>query len=201
MLISPVKAPSPQGSPGAKGHPDGSGQPHSSGRIAPVNSTLAQDLSRWCQGSTKWDTGRTTTGFLMGGLIWKFHRWVNNKHVSIEWVTFTFKGKLHEHQTVREGPKWVCNSGLSLASGRKSASKSVAGGAKTRDPRQGRERPVMLQELSAATCTCKDMYVWPCVRVLRVHVAMCTCPSRTRRCCTPCVSVSLSPSSTFPFWG
>lgn len=131
-------------------------------------------------------------GFLMGGLVWKFHRWVNNKHVSIEWVTFTFKGKMHEHQTLREGPKWVCNSGLSPASGRKSALKGVAGGAKTCDPRQGRERPVMLQELSTAKCTHNDMYVWPCVRVLRVHVATCTCTTRTRRCCAPCVSVSLS---------
>lgn len=30
----------------------------------------------------------------------------------------------------------------------------------------------MLQELGAATCTCGYMYVWPCVRALRVHVAM-----------------------------
>lgn len=63
MLISPVKAPSPQGSPKAKGHPGGSGQPHSSGRIAPVNSTSAQGLSRWCQGSTKGDTGQDHNGF------------------------------------------------------------------------------------------------------------------------------------------
>lgn len=158
------------------------------------------------KGQPKGTQARTTTGFLMGGLIWKFHRRVNNKHVCIEWVTFTFKGKLREHQTVREGLKWVCNSDLGPASGRKSASKGVAGRAKTCGPHQGKERPVMSQERSATMCTCNYIYVWPRVHVLHVRVATCTCSSCTHstrmyRCCAPCVSVSLSPSSTLPFWG
>lgn len=149
------------------------------------------------KGQTKGTQARTTTGFLMGGLIWKCHRRVNNKHVCIEWVTFTFKGKLHEHQMVREGLKWVSNSGLSPASGRKSASKGVAGRVKTCGPCQGRERPVMSQERSAAMCTCNYMYVWPCVHVLHVRVATCTRSARTCRCCAPRVSVSHHQAHSF----